>query len=86
MESNKIVDQENQILLSVGSSNSTSVSVNKHIRLTSTSAFLQGLFLHYLHEVVNTIVSLQLSLLVSLHDDILCHLCEGISTVVSLQS
>ena len=46
MEPNKIVDQKNQVLLMEGSSNSTSVSVTG---LTSTSTFLQGLFIKYLH-------------------------------------
>ena len=40
MKLNKIVNQENQILLHMGSSNSTSVSATE---LTSTSTCLQGL-------------------------------------------
>ena len=52
--------------------------------ITNTSTFLQGLFLQYLHEAVITIVYLQSSLPVSLHEDILRHLYEGISTVVCL--
>ena len=53
MESNKIVDQKNQILLTVGSKNSTSVSVNKHTGITSTSTILQDLFLQYVPFEVN---------------------------------
>ena len=53
IKSNKIVNQENQILLYVGSSNSTSVSTTE---LISTS--LQGLFLQYLHKAVITILCL----------------------------
>ena len=73
MESNKIVDQENQILLTVGSSNSTSVSL-KHTGTSTLSTFLQGLFLQYLHKAVITILCLQPSLPVSAHEDILRHL------------
>ena len=101
MESNKVVNQENQILLYVGLSNSTSVSANKHTGLTSTSTLLQGLFLQYLHEAVISILHLhrlykkistvvyllsllQVSLRVSLREDILHHLYKGISTIVQL--
>ena len=101
MKLNKIVHQQNQILLSVGSSNSTRVSANKHTGLTNTSTFLQGLFLQYLHKVVITILCLcclykdistvvyllsllQVSLQVSLREDILHHLYKGISTIVHL--
>ena len=69
----------------MGSSNSTRVSV-KHNGTTSTSTFLQCLFTQYLHEAVITILCLQISLTVSVHDDILHHLYEGISTVVHLLS
>ena len=56
IESNKIVYQENQILLFVGSINYTSVSAKKLTGLSSTSTFLQGLFLQYLHKVAITIL------------------------------
>ena len=85
-ELNRMFQQENQTLLTVGSSKSTSVSMIKLNGITSTSTFLQCLLLQYLNKVVNTIVSLQLSLLMSLPDNILRHLYEGISTVVSLLS
>ena len=58
----------------------------KHTGTTSTSTFLQGLFLQYLHKVVITILCLQPSLTVSVHKDILHHLYEGISTVIHLLS
>ena len=45
MKLNPMFHQENQILLTVGSSQSTSVSVNKYTKITSRSTFLQGLFL-----------------------------------------
>ena len=100
MESNKIVNQENRILLIVGSSNSTSVSANKHAGLTSASKFSTR-FLQYLHKAVVTILcvrhlykgiskivylllSLQMSLRVSLHEDILCHLYRGIFMTIHL--
>ena len=86
MESNTIFHQENQILLSLGSNKSTSVSMIKQTKITSTSTFLQGLFIQYLHKTVNTIVYLQPSVSVSLHDNILHHLYKGISMVVSLLS
>ena len=54
--------------------------------IISTSIFLQGWFQQYLNKVVTTVVSLQFSLPVSLHNDILCHLYEGISTIESLLS
>ena len=44
MESNKTVNQENQILITMGTSNFTNISANKHAGLTSTSAFIQGFF------------------------------------------
>ena len=53
-------------------------------QITSTSTFLQGLLLQYLHEAVITIVCLQVSLPVSLHNNILHHLYKGIYTVVCL--
>ena len=53
------------------------------IGITNTSTFLQSLFLQYVHKAVITIVCLQSYLPVSLHDNILRHLYEGISTVVS---
>ena len=101
IELNKIIGQENQVLLSMGSNNSTSVSANKHTGLTSTSTFLQGLFLQYLHKAVITILcrcrlyegistvvylllSLQISLQVSIHEDILHYLYESISKIVHL--
>ena len=76
--------QENQILLTVWSSKYTSVSMIKLNSITSTSTFLQGFFLHYLHKALITIVCLQPSLPVSLHKNILHHLYKGISTVVCL--
>ena len=85
MESNKIVDHGNQILLLVGSSKSTSISM-KYNETTNTSSFLQGLFLLYLHKTVITILCLQLSLTVSVHKDIRHHLYKGISTIVHLLS
>ena len=48
MESNTIVHKENQILLTMGLTLFTSVSVNIQRGITSTSIFLQGLFLQYL--------------------------------------
>ena len=53
-----MVNQENRILPTVGSSNSTNVSM-KHNGATSTSTFLQCLIIQYLHKVVNTILCLQ---------------------------
>ena len=70
MKSNEIVDQENQILLHMGSSNYTSVSTTE---LTSTNNCLQGLFLQYLQEAVISILCLR-------------HFYEGISTTVHLRS
>ena len=58
----------------------------KHTGITSTSTFLQGLFLRCPLEVLNSIVSLQPSLQVSLQDDILRHFYRGISMVMSLRS
>lgn len=83
-ESNTMFPDEKKVLLIVGSSKSTSVFVIKLTGISSTSTFLQGLFLQYLHEVKNIIVTPQLPLLVSLHDDVLHHLYEGIYMVVSL--
>ena len=56
MEPNKIVHQEDQIILTKGSKNSTSVSVTG---LTSTSTFIEGLFIQYLHKAVITIFCLR---------------------------
>ena len=82
----------------MGSSNSTSVSPNKHAGLTSTSIFVQGLFLQYLHKAVVTILCLchlykiylrlytYYCLYMSLHGDILSHLYKGISTHIHLLS
>ena len=78
--------EENQILLTVGSSKSTIVSMIEQTEITSTSTFLQGLFLQYLHKVVNNNVSLQQSIVVSLQNYILCLFFRGISTIMSLQS
>ena len=77
---------ENQILLIVETSKSTSVSMTKPTGITGTSTYLQGLFLQHLHKFINTIVCLQPSLPVSLHANIIRHLYKGISTVVSLLS
>ena len=70
LKSNKIVDHEDQVILTKESYNSTSVSVTG---LTSTGTFLQGLFLQYLHETVITILCLH-------------HLYKGISMVSSIQA
>ena len=85
IEPNKIVEQKNQILITVESRKSTSVYV-KYTGTTSTSTFLQGLFLQYLHKTVITILSLQPSLPMSVHDNILRHLYKDIYTVVHLLS
>ena len=84
MESNKIINQENQILLIVGSSNSTSIFVNKHNGITNTSTPIQGLFLQYLHKVVITILCIQPSLPVSLLKNIIQNLYKGFSNVIYL--
>ena len=73
IELNKTVEQENQTLLPVESSKSTNVSI-KHTGIISTSRFLQELFLQCLHEVVTTILYLQPSLRVLVHEDIIYHL------------
>ena len=86
MESNTMFHQDNEILLTAESSESTSVSVIKPTGITSTSIFLQGLFVKNLHKGVSTVVSLQPSLLMSLQDHILCHLYKGNSMVVPLLS
>ena len=44
LTSNKIVNQENQIILSKEQNNFTIISVNTHTRLTSTSTSIQGFF------------------------------------------
>ena len=85
MDSNMIIYQENQILLTVGPSRSTSVSMIKHAGITSTSIFLKGLFIQYLQKGVNTILSLQPYLPISLQDNSLYHLYRVISAVISLQ-
>ena len=68
MKPNKIVNQEDQVLLTKGSSNSTSVSATG---LTSASTFLQGLFIQYLHKAIMTNLYLH-------------HLYKGISMVIYL--
>ena len=83
MESDKIFNQGNQILLTVGSSKSTSISM-KYNGTTNTSTRLQGLFLLYLQKAAITILCLQLSLTVSVRKDIQHNLYKGISTVVHL--
>ena len=85
MESYKIIEQENQNLLTMGLSNSTRVSV-KHNRTTSTSTFLQCLFTQYLHKVIITILCLQPFLQMDVHEDSLRHLYKDPSTVIHLQS
>ena len=85
MESNKIIDQRYRIILPMGSSKPTSISV-KHYGTTNTSTFLQGLFLMYLHKAIITILCLQLSLTVYVDKDIPYYLYKGISTVVHLLS
>ena len=70
MKPNKIINQEDQIILTKGSSNSTNVSTN---RLTNTSTFVQGLFIQYLHKAVISIMCLH-------------HLYKDISTAVYLLS
>ena len=57
MKPNKIVNQEQKILLLMRPSKYTSMSV-KHNGTTNTSTFLQCLFVQYLHEVVITILCL----------------------------
>ena len=71
LKSNKMVDQENQILLSEESSNSTIVSANTHTGLTSTSTStpIPCLFLQCLHTTVIAILCLH-------------HLCGDISTSI----
>ena len=98
LDSNKTIDQEDQVLLAEGSNNSINVSKTG---LTSTSTCLQGLVLQYLHKAVITIfrlchlykiiiwviyilLLLQISLRVFLHEDILHHLYKGIYTTVHL--
>ena len=85
MESNEIVDQENRNLSTVGSCKSTSTSL-KHAGTTSTSTFLQYLCLQHIHKAVITILCLQPSLTVSVHENVLHHLYKDISTVVHLLS
>ena len=58
MKSYKIIEQENQNLLIMRWSNSTSLSV-KHNESTSTDTFLRYLFTQYLHKVLTTILHLQ---------------------------
>ena len=65
---------------------STSVSVAKHTGIIITNMFLQGLFLQPLHKGISTVVSIQTSLLVSLQDDILHHLCKDNSASIFLHS
>ena len=86
MKLDTMFHQENQILLTVGSSKSTRISGVKPGGMTSISTFLQVLFIQYLHKVVNIILYLQPSLPVSLYEDILCHFYKGISTFASLLS
>ena len=69
----KIVNQENQILLSEESSNSTIVSVNTYTGLTSTSTPIQDLFLQCLHITITAILCL-------------CRLCRNKSTIIYLLS
>ena len=85
MKLDTIFYQENKILPTVESSIFRSVSTIQPTEITIIRTFLQGLFLQHLHQGVNTVLSLQLSLLVSLRDDILCHLYRGVYTVGSLQ-
>ena len=85
MESNKIVEQENQNLLTVGSSNSTRLSV-KHNGTTSTSTFLQCLFTQYVHKVIITILCLQPFLPMAVYEDALRHLYKDIYTAIHLLS
>ena len=82
IKSKTMFHQENQIQLTVGSSEYTSVSMIKLDGITSTRLFLQDFSLQYLHEAVIIIVCLQPSLPVSLQEGILWHLYKGISTVV----
>ena len=81
-----MLHQENQTLLTVESSKSTSISVIKFTGIKITSIFLQGFFLQHLHKDVSNIVSLKPSLPVSIQDDIIRHVYKGFSTVVSLLS
>ena len=82
MESYKIVEQENQDLLTMRSSKSTSVSV-EHNGTTSTNTFLQCLFTQYLQEVVITILCLQLFLQLSLRRPLHSYTLTTISTNIS---
>ena len=84
MRSNKIIEQENQNLLTMGSNNSPSVSV-KHNGKTCTSTFLHCLFAQYLHKVVITNLCLQPFLQIYVHGDALRHLYEDPYTVLHLQ-
>ena len=58
----------------------------KHTGTTSTSTFLQGLFIQYLHKAVITSLGLQPTLTVSVHEGNIYHLYKGIYTVVHLLS
>ena len=99
MESNTIIDQEDQVLLVEGSNNSTSVSATG---LTSVRTCLQGLFLQYLHKIIVTtlclrhlykgittavyiLLLLQMCIQVSVREDILHHLYKGIYTTIYLR-
>ena len=68
LKSNKIINHEDQDILTKELNSSTSVSV---AGLTSTGTFMQGLFLQYLHKTVVTILCLS-------------DLYIGISTIVGL--
>ena len=83
MGSYKIIEQENQNLLTMGSSNSTRVSV-KHNGTTSTSTFLQCLFTQYLHKVAITILCLEQFLQMYVHEDALRHLYKDPYPVINL--
>ena len=78
--------QENKNLRSVKLSMSTNVSTIMPIRVSIIHTYLQSLFIQHLYKSVNIVLSLQLSIPVSLQDDILRHLCRDISTTMSLQS
>ena len=59
LKSNKIVGQNDQIIIYKESSNSTIVAANTHNRLTSTISPLQSLNLQCLHATVITILCLR---------------------------
>ena len=84
MKSDTRFHLENKILQSVELSISTNISIIKPTGVTIISTFLQNLFLQHFLKGFTMVLSLQPPLSVSLHDDILHLLYQGVSTVVSL--